>query len=301
MLNALSFDVEDWYHSIGSIPFEEWDRYEDRLALNLNKILPVLEEYSIKATFFILGYVAKKTPELVKMIHKLGHEIAVHGYNHKLLYQQTPDEFREDLRKAVGVIEELIQDKVIGYRAPYWSINKQSYWALEIIRQEGLQYDSSIYPVKTHVYGMPSSSRYPYRIDTTGNSLIESPPSTIRRNKQVCNLPLLSSLIEFPPSTIRLCGINLPMGGGFYFRAFPYQLTKWGLSRINNGGNPVLICLHPPEFDPMKPKFKMRSFGEDILHYYNLSTTLEKFNQLVQGFKFGTIKQVLSERGWLEE
>ncbi len=277
MLNALSFDIEDWYHSIGSIPFEEWDRYEDRLTLNLNKILPVLDEYNLKATFFILGYIARKTPEVVRMIHQSGHEIAVHGYNHKLLYQQTPDEFREDLKRAIGVIEELIQDRVIGYRAPYWSINKQSYWALDIIRQEGLLYDSSIYPIKTHLYGMPSSSRFPYRIGTTADN----------------------SLIEFPPSTIRLCGSNLPMGSGFYFRAFPYQLTKWGLNRINNEGHPALICLHPPEFDPMKPKLKMRTFGEYILHYYNLSTTLKKFNWLVQGFKFGTIREVLSGMGWL--
>ncbi len=279
MLNALSFDIEDWYHSIFSIPFEEWDRYEDKLIPNLNKILPVLDEYNIKATFFVLGYIAKKTPEVVKMLHQSGHEIAVHGYNHKLLYQQTPDEFRDDLKRAIGVIEELIQEKVIGYRAPYWSINKQSYWALEIIRQEGLLYDSSIYPL---FYGMPSSPRFPYIIK--GSTGI---------------LPVNNSLIEFPPSCLRLCGINLPMGSGFYFRAFPYQLTRWGLRRINKECNPALICLHPPEFDPSKPRFKMRTFGEYVLHYYNLDTTLEKFNQLVKGFRFGTIREVLAGMGWL--
>ncbi|MFH1563248.1 MAG: XrtA system polysaccharide deacetylase [Nitrospirota bacterium] len=286
MLNALSFDVEDWYHSIGSIPFEEWDRYEDRLILNMNNILQVLDKYSIKATFFVLGCVARKYPEVVKMLHQTGHEIAVHGYNHRLLYQQTPDEFREDLKKAIGVIEELIQEKVIGYRAPYWSINKQSYWALEIIRQEGLRYDSSIYPIKTHLYGMPSSPRYPYRIT---NSKLE-----IRNSKFPDN-----SIIEFPPSTIRICGINIPIGSGFYFRAFPYRLTKWGLSRINKEGNPALICLHPPEFDPRKPKLKMPSLGKYILHYYNLATTMGKFNHLIREFKFGTIREVLSGMGWL--
>ncbi|MFH1860966.1 MAG: XrtA system polysaccharide deacetylase [bacterium] len=280
MLNALSFDVEDWYQSILSIPFEQWDEYEDRLTPNLNKILPILDEHHIKATFFILGYVARKTPEIVKMIHQSGHEIAVHGYNHRLLYQLTPDEFREDLKRAIGVIEELIQDKVIGYRAPYWSINKHSYWALEIIRQEGLVYDSSIYPIKTHLYGMPSSPRHPYLIGNIGDKDG-------------------SSLIEFPPSTIRLCEINLPMGSGFCFRALPYQLTKWGLSRINKEGNPCLICLHPPEFDPKKPRPKKLTLGEYILHYYNLSTTMEKFNQLVQGFRFGTIREVLCNMGWL--
>ncbi|MFH1097987.1 MAG: XrtA system polysaccharide deacetylase [Candidatus Desantisbacteria bacterium] len=277
MLNALSFDVEDWYHSVASIPFEEWDRYEDRLVLNMNKILRILDEYGIKATFFILGCVADKYPEMVKSLHKEGHEIASHGYNHRLLYQLSPDEFREDLKMSVGVIEELISDKVIGYRAPYWSINKQTNWALDIIRQEGLRYDSSIYPVKTHLYGMPSSPRYPYIIGST-----ESNP-----------------LIEFPPSTIRVCGINLPMGSGFYFRAFPYQLTRWGLSRINKEGKPVLICLHPPEFDSGKPKPKNLTFGESILHYHNLSTTLGKFSRLVKEFRFGTIREVLFGKGGL--
>lgn len=286
MLNALSFDVEDWYHSVGSIPFEQWDRYEDRLVLNMDNILNTLDKYNIKATFFVLGCIAEKYPEMVKVLHTAGHEIASHGYNHRLLYQLTPDFFREDLRRSVGVIEELIQDKVIGYRAPYWSITKQSYWALDIIQQEGLMYDSSIYPIKTHLYGMPSAPRFSYRITNTECG-IQNPKFSS------------NSLIEFPPSTIRLCGINLPMGSGFYFRAFPYQLTKWGLDRINKEGQPVLICLHPPEFDPGKPKPKKLTIGESILHYHNLAATMGKFSHLVKEFRFGTIREVLSGMEWL--
>ena len=269
MINAMTVDLEDWHHSIDSILFEDWDKYESRVEANTYKILESFKESNVKATFFILGYIAQKYPSLVKEISSLGHEIATHGHSHRLIYRQTPQEFREDLKRSINVIEDVSQQKVLGFRAPYWTITKESYWALDILLDEGIKYDSSIYPIKTYLYGIPDSPVYPY---------------VVKENNGV-------KLFEFPPSTITTFGRRIPVAGGFYMRLFPYWFIRSGIKRINKEGQSAIIYIHPPEFDPQKPVLKL-PFKEKILHYYNLDVMEGKIRHLVSEFKFGTIKEI---------
>ena len=269
MINAMTVDLEDWHHSIDSILFEDWDKYESRVEANTYKILESFKESKVKATFFILGYIAQKYPSLVKEISSLGHEIATHGHSHRLIYRQTPQEFREDLKRSINVIEDVSQQKVLGFRAPYWTITKESYWALDILLDEGIKYDSSIYPIKTYLYGIPDSPVYPY---------------VFKENNGV-------KLFEFPPSTITTFGRRIPVAGGFYMRLFPYWFIRSGIKRINKEGQSAIIYIHPPEFDPQKPVLKL-PFKEKILHYYNLDVMEGKIRHLVSEFKFGTIKEI---------
>ncbi len=271
MINAMTVDLEDWHHSIDSIPFEDWDKYESRVEANTYKIIEAFNEHNIKATFFILGYIAEKYPSLVKEVASHGHEIATHGHSHRLIYRLSPEEFRKDLKHSVDAIENITQQKVIGFRAPYWSITKDSYWALDILQEEGIQYDSSIYPVKTYLYGIPDAPVYPYVIKENNGK----------------------KLIEFPPSTITLLGKKVPVSGGFYMRLFPYWFINSGIKKINKDGQSAVVYIHPPEFDPSKPVLKL-PFKEKILHYYNLDVMEGKIKKLIAEFKFGTIKELLN-------
>lgn len=269
MRNAMTVDLEDWYHSIQSIPVQEWDRCESRLEEQTSKILKLFEQFHVKATFFVLGHVAEKHPRLVKEIHAMGHEVATHGYFHRLVYHQTPVAFRADLRNSIRVIEDVTGEKVLGYRAPYWTITKESYWALDILFEEGIRYDSSIYPVKTYLYGIPDAPIYPYIIkEHNGNKLI-----------------------EFPPSTLSLYGTRIPIGGGFYMRALPLWVIHWGIHKINKKGQPAIIYIHPPEFDADKPVVKL-PFKEKILHYYNLGVVEEKLKLLLSEFEFDSLRKL---------
>ena len=274
-MNAMTVDLEDWYHSIEAISPTDWGKQEPRVIAGTHKLLQMFEDFGVKATFFVLGDVAAKNPALVRTIQSLGHEIATHGYAHRLVYRQTPQEFREDLRRSIGVIEEIIQEKVWGYRAPYWTITKDSYWAIDILIEEGLRYDSSIYPIKTYLYGIPGAPVYPYRVKGKNGG----------------------ELLEFPPSTVTMWGIRIPIAGGFYLRAFPSWLVRRGLKQINREGQPAMVYLHPPELDSMKPIVKL-PFKEKILHYYNLGVVEQKLKLLLSEFAFDSIKNVLSVNGF---
>jgi polysaccharide deacetylase family protein (PEP-CTERM system associated) len=274
MVNAMTVDLEDWYHSIDSIPVSDWGKYETRVSEGTQKLLEMFHQFNLKATFFVLGDVAAKHPALISSIQSAGHEIATHGYAHRLVYRQTPHEFREDLRRSIGVIEEIIQDKVWGYRAPYWTITKESYWALDILLEEGIRYDSSIYPIKTYLYGIPDAPVYPYVIQgTTG-----------------------AELLEFPPSTVTICGMRIPVAGGFYLRALPSWFIRYGMKRINKDAQPAMVYIHPPEFDSLKPKIKL-PMAETILHYYNLGVVEAKLEALLSEFAFDSIRGILWENG----
>ncbi len=274
MMNAMTVDLEDWYHSIDSIPCEDWDKYECRLEESTYKILEMFNQFDVRATFFVLGAVAEKKPALVKEIQAMGHEIATHGYYHRLIYRQTPHEFRADLRRAIKVIEDITQQKVLGYRAPYWTITEKSYWALDVLQEEGIKYDSSIYPIKTYLYGIPKSSVYPYAIKLKNGEKIT----------------------ELPPSTVTICGVRVPMAGGFYMRALPSWLILWGIQRINKYGQPAIVYIHPPEFDSQKPIVKL-PFRERILHYHNLGVVEEKLRLLLLRFEFTSIRELLKNDG----
>jgi polysaccharide deacetylase family protein (PEP-CTERM system associated) len=269
MMNAMTVDLEDWYHSIDSIPPEDWGKYESRLEANTEKVLELFERFGLRATFFVLGDAVQKYPELVRKIHAAGHEIATHGYGHRLVYRQSPDEFRSDLRKSLQIIEDLIGTKVLGYRAPYWTITKDSYWALEVLREEGIRYDSSIYPIKTYLYGIPDAPRFPYEVRGQAGSLI-----------------------EVPPSTVTILGKKVPFSGGFYLRALPTWFILYGMGRINREGQPTVVYIHPPEFDAQKPRIEL-PLMERILHYHGLGVIEAKLEAMLSRFQFTTIRDLL--------
>jgi polysaccharide deacetylase family protein (PEP-CTERM system associated) len=229
----------------------------------------LFEEAGARATFFVLGYVAERHPELVRAIAAAGHEIGTHGYSHTLIYQQTPDVFQEELARSNRILEELAGKPVIGHRAPFFSITKQSLWALEVLGELGIRYDSSIFPVRNYRYGIEDAPRLPYPI--------EAGPRTIQ---------------EFPISTWQVCGKSLPVAGGAYFRIYPYALTRQAFRAINAAGHPAVFYLHPWEIDPDHPRIPLpRRIA--LTHYVNLRATEGRLRRLLRDFSFAPMSEVL--------
>jgi polysaccharide deacetylase family protein (PEP-CTERM system associated) len=269
VVNALSFDVEDYYQVSNFesfILFEDWDRYESRVERNTSLILEILSEHSIRATFFVLGWVAEKHRRLVRSIADAGHELGSHSYRHRLIYQLSPEQFRVDLRLSIDMIEQVCGQKVLGHRAPSFSITDRSLWAIEIMQEEGLLYDSSIYPIRHHRYGIPSAPRAPFEI--------------------------LPGFWEFPMATARVGQTNVPMAGGGGFRIFPYALTRWGLRSINREALPAMVYMHPWEFDPAQARFNA-SLQVRFRHYFNLKKTAPRLRKLCEEFSFRPAREVL--------
>ena len=270
MKNILTIDVEDWYMETD---ISTWDSYEDRVVENTNKILEILKELNIEATFFVLGYVAEQFPELVETIKDKGHEIATHGYSHKQITKQTPSEFEEDLLKSVKILERVINKRIFGYRAREFTIVEKTSWAIDILKKNELKYDSSIFPVKTHLYGVPDAPLFPYHISS----------SNIKGEYTE------EDFLEFPLSVYRfpIMHKNIPIAGGFYLRLFPYCFIKHAMKKINKKYHPAIIYIHPWEFDPKQPRIKELKW----YHYYNLSNTEKKFKRLLKDFKFIPIRE----------
>ena len=272
-LNALTIDVEDYYHVSGFehiVARAEWDRYESRVVASTQRVLYVLERAEVRATFFVLGWVAQRHPHLVRSIRAAGHEVGCHSYEHRLIYTQSPDDFRDDLRRARDVLQDVLGEPVTAYRAPSFSITQQSEWALDILVEEGFTTDSSIYPTHHDRYGLPGTPLQPHEIRRTGGSLW-----------------------EFPPPVWRILGYPLPVGGGGYFRLYPYALTRRGLGAINRAGRPFAVYLHPWEFDLAQPRLRpgwLRGFR----HYVNLHRTEPRLVRLLGDFSFGTLSEALA-------
>ena len=275
IVNAMTIDVEDYFHSsnfAGVVRPENWTGFESRVEANTHKLLNIFEAYKVSATFFVLGWVADRHPSLVQAIHSAGHEVACHGYMHKLVYKSTPDEFREDVRRAKKVLEEVTGIEVIGYRAPSFSIVKSSLWALDVLAEEGFQYDSSIFPIRHHRYGIPDAKRFPHRCQTNNG---------IR-------------LVQFPISTLRVGGVNLPVGGGGYLRLFPYTVTRWAIQHMNGTEQrPLIFYIHPWELDPAQPRMPGRLLSR-FRHYVNLNTTEGKLHRLIGSFSFESLRSFLN-------
>jgi len=273
MVNILTIDLEDWYHGI-ELPQSSWEKYEDRIEKSVHKLLAILDESQTLATFFVLGYVVEKYPFLVKEIAKRGHEIGTHGYTHDFVYKLTQPQFELELLRSIDCLEKCIGDKVKGYRAPYFSITKESIWALEMMRKHGIEYDSSIFPIKNYRYGIPDFKRNPHQIRTPKGSLL-----------------------EIPISTIKLFSKNLPVTGGFYLRFFPYYLIKWAIKKINEEFQPAIVYLHPWELDPNHPKIELPPRIK-LTHYYNLNSTEKKLRKLLQDFDFIPICEFFDNSFW---
>jgi polysaccharide deacetylase family protein (PEP-CTERM system associated) len=273
VLNAMTVDVEDYFQVSafeGMAPRHRWDQFESRVSANTDRLLSLFAENGVKATFFVLGWVAERQRDLVRRIADSGHEIASHGYAHRLIYDLTKATFREDTRRAKGLLEDATGRPVIGYRAPSYSITPRSLWALDILIEEGFRYDASIFPIHHDRYGIPVSPRHPYVIDRDGGSLIEAPASTVRTGP-----------------------FNLPIGGGGYFRLLPYGWTRWGIGHINRSERrPCIFYLHPWEIDPAQPRLRCSWLGR-LRHYRNLDQTEQRLRRLLGEFSFGPMSQVL--------
>jgi len=272
----MTVDVEDYYHVAAFekvIAPKTWDQWPSRVVSNTNRILALFQQANIKATFFILGWVAERHPTLIKEIKAQGHEIASHGYSHQLIYNQTEQVFREETAKSKKILEDLIQTPITGYRAASYSITHQSLWALDALAELGFTWDSSIFPVHHDRYGIPSSPRSPYIIKTnTGQQLT-----------------------EFPLTTANIFGQSIPAAGGGYFRQYPYSLSRWLFNRASqNQTQAQIFYLHPWEVDPAQPKVEGLSWLSRFRHYTNLDRCLPRLRRMVNDFSFGTVSQSLN-------
>ncbi len=275
MENVFSVDVEDWYQGL-EIDMDDWGPFAPRLESGLRVLLDLLAEADVRATFFVLGWQAEKTPHVVRELATRGHEIASHGYSHRFVYRQTPEVFRRELRRSLDVLEQLSGKRVVGYRAPFFSITADALWALDILAEEGILYDSSIFPTMNYRYGIPGADRYPGWLRTpSGARLYEIPLSTVRA-----------------PHARARRGLNLPLGGGGYFRLYPYGVTR-GLARHlrEKEGQGLIFYVHPWEYDPGQPHVRMPRIVPEITHYMNLSSTAAKTRRLLQDFTFTTMEQ----------
>jgi polysaccharide deacetylase family protein (PEP-CTERM system associated) len=276
MLNALTVDVEDYFHVTafeGQVSRHEWDQYPSRVVPNTQRILRLLERHQARGTFFVLGWVAHRFPGLVRDIAAAGHEIGCHSYWHRLIYRMTPDDFRQDLRQAQDAIENACGRRIQVYRAPSWSITRRSLWALEILADEGIRYDSSIFPIYHDRYGIPEADLFPHAIEVGPRRLM-----------------------EFPPSVIRVLNLNLPVSGGGYFRLYPASWTAFCVARVNGVlHQPFMFYLHPWELDPGQPRLSA-PFRVRWRHYLNLASTEKKFDVLLSRFRFGPLTEVLDAK-----
>lgn len=269
VVNALSIDLEDWFQGLTStnrVP-ETWPRLESRVVANTERLLALLEEYGVRTTFFVLGYVADTCPDLVVRVAAAGHEIGVHGYWHRPIHRLTPEEFAAELDHSLTILRSLVSRPIIGHRAPYFSINKDSLWALDVLREKGFRYDSSFFPTRNMLYGYPEAPRFPHR-------------------------PGGDDLVEFPISTVRWGGINWPIGGGFYVRTWPYALIRLGIRQLNRQGQPAIMYLHPWELDLHQPRPRVTP-RERITHYYGRGSLEGKLRRLLQDFRFVPLCELL--------
>lgn len=280
ILNAMTVDVEDYFHVLAlskSIDRSNWDKMEYRAESSTRLLLDLFEESNIHATFFVLGWVARRSPDLVREIAKRGHEVASHGMSHKLVFNQTPEEFSSETYESKALLEDIIGAPVIGYRASTYSITRRSLWALDILHEAGFLYDSSIFPIQHDVYGIPDASPVPSRIAT----------------------PKGASIVEFPMSTAPMFGRRIPVSGGGYFRLLPYWLTRSGLAKLNGELNrPFIFYLHPWEVDPEQPRVRA-SWKSRLRHYTNLDRCEARLRRLIGEFRFGRVRDVLTNAALL--
>jgi polysaccharide deacetylase family protein (PEP-CTERM system associated) len=272
--NAMTIDVEDYFHVSNFehlVARDSWAGRESRVEANTDRLLAMFDRAGVPATFFVLAWVAERVPGLVRRIAAAGHEVASHGFGHRLIYDQTPEAFRDDVRRAKRLLEDVSGQSVDGYRAPSFSVTARSLWALDVLIEEGYTYDSSVFPVHHDRYGIPDAGRHP--------GIVHRPGGTI---------------VEVPASTVRMGGVNWPIGGGGYFRLLPYGWTRWGMRRVNAvEGAPAVFYLHPWEIDPDQPRLAAPALSR-YRHYHNLRETERRLERLMREFPFGTMRSLIA-------
>ncbi|MEO8152854.1 MAG: XrtA system polysaccharide deacetylase [Rhizobacter sp.] len=268
--NALTVDVEDYFQVSALAPYisrDRWDQIPCRVERNVERLLQRFDEHGARATFFTLGWVAERYPQLVRDIVARGHELASHGYGHLRASDQTRTEFMADIVNAKKLLEDIGGKPVLGYRAPSFSIGESNLWAFECLEEAGYVYSSSVYPVKHDHYGMPDSPRFPYKVN--------------------------AGVTEIPITTVRVMGRNLPAGGGGYFRFAPYGVSRWAIDRFNRDeGKPAIFYMHPWEIDPDQPRVAGPGLKTRFRHYVNLHRTDDRLKRLLSDFKWGRMDQV---------
>ncbi|NQT18206.1 MAG: DUF3473 domain-containing protein [Planctomycetes bacterium] len=272
MRNAMSIDLEDWfcvYVLSQTIDRQDWDNTELRVLQSTRRVLDLFDKYNTRATFFVLGYIADKLPDLIRDIDARGHEIATHGYNHQLITRLTPGEFEKDLVESLEALGRCgVGQEILGYRAPSFSVVEETRWALDIMAHHGLQYDSSVFPIGFHPdYGIAGSPLAPYKIT--------------------------DDLWEFPLTVVDVLGRRLPCSGGGYFRLFPYSFTRYCLKKVNRQQRPAVFYLHPWELDPDQPRLDL-PWDKKFRQYNNLRKTEKRLDKLLRDFEFTTMREVLS-------
>ncbi|MGH8495257.1 MAG: XrtA system polysaccharide deacetylase [Gammaproteobacteria bacterium] len=267
----MSVDVEDYFQVEALkpyIPRRDWDSLPGRLPFNVDRILELFDAAGVHATFFTLGWIAERYPEVLRRIAARGHEVASHGYDHERASGQNRDTFREDVMRAKSLLEDITGNAVLGYRAPSYSIGASNLWALDVLAKAGYRYSSSIYPVRHDLYGMPDAPRFPFRAGRDG-------------------------ILEIPISTVRLFGHNLPCGGGGYFRLLPYRVSRWALGRINRRDRqPAIFYFHPWEIDPDQPRIPGVDWRSRFRHYLNLERMSGRLQQLLRDFRWDRVDRV---------
>ena len=270
--NAMSVDVEDYFQVSAFESFidrDSWNRIPSRVAGNTERILRMFDDYGVKATFFVLGWVAEHHPSVVREITAAGHEVASHGYEHVRVFQQSPREFRADISRTKAVLEDISGQEVVGYRAASYSIDARTLWALKEVQEAGYLYSSSIYPIRHDLYGMPEAPRVPFYPNGDG------------------------ALIELPISTVDVLSRRLPCGGGGYFRLLPYGFSRWAIARVNTReSRPCVFYFHPWEIDPKQPRQQGISLKTRLRHYLNLSHMEDRLRRLLQDFTWDRIDRV---------
>jgi len=275
MMHGLSFDIEEHFQVAAFdcvARRRQWGSLESRVERNTHLILDLLEARGIHATMFVLGWVAERHKGLIRRIVESGHEVASHGYAHELITRQTPPVFREDIRRAKHILEDIGGKPILGYRAPTFSITKETEWALAILVEEGYHYDSSIMAVRHDTYGIPGAIPIIHTISTEAGSIV-----------------------EVPPSTYKWAGLTIPVAGGGYFRLIPYRLLKQLLRRVESQGHPLIMYLHPWELDPHQPRMRGSTLSK-FRHYLNLHKVESRLQQLLKDFSFGPIHHLLPLR-----
>jgi polysaccharide deacetylase family protein (PEP-CTERM system associated) len=274
LVNAMTVDVEDYFHVSafdGIVSRAAWDTFDSRVIRNTERVLELFDEAKVRATFFVLGWVAERYPALVRRIADAGHEVASHGYHHQLVYMLTPQQFREDVRSAKAALENVTGRPVLGFRAPSFSVIKSTLWALDVLIDEGHVYDASIFPIHHDRYGIPDAQRHAH--------VLSGPRG---------------SIVEMPASTVRLGQTNLPIAGGGYFRLLPYAWTRWGINRVNRvEGKPVVFYMHPWEIDPDQPRMNVGA-STRLRHYTGLRQTKKQLGRLLDDFEFDSLATVLN-------
>lgn len=273
-VNALTIDVEESFHSNAmddAASPGDWERMPQRVEGNTLRMLDLLDGRDVRATFFVLGWVAERWPRLVDEIARRGHEVASHGYAHRLIYELGPARFRADVERAKAILEDRIGAPVSGFRAASYSLVRTTPWALDILIETGFHYDSSVFPIHHDIYGIPGFSRFPVRIQRSAGRIV-----------------------EVPASTVRFFGMNWPVAGGGYFRLLPYWLTRRAVRRINvHDGAAAIVYLHPWELDTDQPRQRARATAR-FRQYTNLRRTEERIHQLLGDFRFAPIREAVS-------